>query len=158
MKKHALLLLSFLILFSVSCKQEEPLSTKEILTKTDWRLNSLTFNPAQEHPDTGKPETEFFDYFYDECTHDNFWTFHSDNTYQIDGGEEKCDENDPDLLEVGTWQFGATNERLVLQVNFSSQTEKFTITKITENEFHLAGEEMLNGETVIVTFGFEAVE
>lgn len=95
--KKALLFVA-VVLSITSCNQEDPTVT-ELLTGDDWKMETLTIDPAIVV--NGVAITNYYSQLYD-YDKDNILRFKTDGTFITDEGPLKEDPNDPQT-QVLNW-------------------------------------------------------
>ncbi|MBC7534449.1 MAG: hypothetical protein H7258_01995 [Ferruginibacter sp.] len=122
-------------LFCFSCKKDKT-------TADATKINFLTQNGGwfetnvlKRSAPTDPWEVDYFS--LEPCNLDNRTSFTSTYSFIIDGGSEKCNPSDPQLLGMGT--FGFTNDQTHLSVikNLGSynQTQDWTILQLDADIF-----------------------
>ena len=136
MKNYLLLLALVSTVFLTSCSDddEEVKSKTELLTASGWKLTEFTVNPAFDYDNDGTTETNLLP-FVPACSQDDLTIYNADKTYAEDEGGSKCDTNDPQVFETGTWTFNGDETTLTKTKTNSTTAESFTITELTENSF-----------------------
>lgn len=128
-----LIALAGLITFS-SCEKEEsdPEPTmSEKLTGNNWSLSAYNVEPAIDADGDGTQENNLMPYL-GACNLDDFWNFVASGAYTFEEGASKCDPNDPQIIESGTWLWNSDNTRLV--INSGGQTMDAKIIRLNSNE------------------------
>lgn len=136
MKKISLLLIAVLTIITMSCEKDEDPSKKELLTGKNWILISETINPGLDFGG-GIIITDIFSQ-YDQCYKDNLINFTTSGGYTFEEGATKCDSNDPQVFDAGTWTFNSDETILV-------------VTSTTDGVMNLTLQE-LTASKLIVTF------
>jgi len=160
MRKIALnsgiMFISLLIIFT-ACKKDEnndtntpTKSTQEYLTAGFWKFTAITVDPGISYG--GTTITDFFSQ-QDPCTKDDIMRFNSDGTITDDEGATKCDPNDPQTSNDGSWVLSTDNK--VLTISYPEEAPiSLTITSI--NSTTLTGNysmtENFGGGDVTYTF------
>ena len=144
---------AFIALFvTTSCsdddEDEAPAPTRtQLLTAKQWKLNALTVEPALDIDGDGTQENNLIP-FIPACDLDDIQKFNTDGTYTFEEGPTKCDPNNPQVYESGTWQWNTDQTRLV--TNSGGSTSDVLVTSITSTA-------MVQTETVVennVTYTF----
>lgn len=142
-------------LITVSCKKDdkknEPTKT-ELLTGNNWVTTRIEIEPAIDFDGDGTQENNLTPYF-DPCDLDDFLNLKTDKTYIIEEGASKCDPNDPQVVETGTWTLSSNNTRLVLSSGGSSSD--YLLKTLTANKMVTAEELVLNGVTYTITTTYD---
>lgn len=111
MKKNLLLILTLAGAAVLnSCSKDDdnssstPTATKlQLLTAHGWRLSTFLENGV-----------DMTNAYFSACELDNIYTFYTDSLYSIDEGPTKCNPNDPQIIETGTWAFGNNQNMVIL--------------------------------------------
>jgi hypothetical protein len=111
MRKINLLLIVSLFLATLSCKKDDAPSKKDLLCGKNWILVSETVSPAINF--NGILITDLYAQL-DDCTKDDISKFNTNGTYTFEEGATKCDVNDPQVWDSGTWVFNSDQTILVL--------------------------------------------
>lgn len=144
--KKTIYILSFLLIGSVmlnSCQKKSDDDTTPSPAKTElivgtWVMSAMTIDPPIDF--LGTPISDLYA-LMDACEKDNEYTMKKDKTYVFASGAVKCDPNEPDIQDEGTWSINADNTVLTTksssgdtdQVNIkslSSSTAVFTFTEL----------------------------
>ncbi len=112
-------LLAGLFIFA-ACSSDDDKTNKELLTAKSWKVTALFMGGADIYP------------LFEDCDKDDLHTFFEDGTFQVDEGAIKCDPNDPQILEEGTWTMNA--DETIITVVFSGLTLEYTIISISESK------------------------
>ena len=73
---------------------------------------------------------------WDDCEKDDITTFSSDGTYKIDEGATKCDPDDPQINETGSWSLSSDKKILTSNgIGFNVVTLTSTDLKISVDLF-----------------------
>lgn len=110
-------LISLVMVFMSSCEKDEdspedtPKTTTEYLTAGYWNVTAMTISPGINFG--GIEITDFYAQ-QDECTKDDLTKFNSDGTITDDEGATKCDPNDPQITNDGTWVLSDDNSSLTM--------------------------------------------
>lgn len=117
MKKQFLIILSISFLITIveftACKKEEqPKTASEFLTEGNWIISAITIDPGMDMG-TGSPVTDMYPYL-EECSLDDIMDFQSNGTIQMDAGAIKCDPNDPQRENLGSWTLSNNNSTLTI--------------------------------------------
>ncbi len=119
-----------------SCKEddeeESPAPTKsEMLTSRNWKVSTLNVEPALDVDGDGTQENNLIPYV-GACTLDDFWKFVSNGNYTNEEGPSKCDPNDSQIIESGTWLWSSDQTRLVMNAN--SETFEAKVLSISSSQ------------------------
>jgi len=125
----SLLILIAATITSVSCKkdvgQSKQKTKTELLTAASWKKTALTSNPAYDWYGDGNYTTDILS-IMKVCQADDFDTYRSDGTGDVDEGPTRCDQSDPQAWTF-TWAFADNETKLV----FDGFNE-FNIVELTE--------------------------
>ncbi|KAB2914907.1 MAG: DUF5004 domain-containing protein [Bacteroidetes bacterium] len=154
MKKITLLLVLSSLLCFTACKKDEETSTpqktkSELLSAKPWKMTALTVNPAINAG--GTMITDIYAQMQ-ACDKDDVYSFKSDKTYTQEEGATKCDPNDPQVSEAGTWTF-SSDEKQIVQTS-SGSTESSTLVELTETKLVISNTETDGGITYTYTATF----
>ncbi len=94
-----------------SCKDDEKSNT-ELLVDHQWKITSITSDPAIDWTGTGVFVTDVYSQ-YEACEKDDLTIFKSNGVVNYDQGATKCDPSDPQTT-TGTWAFSADEKILTL--------------------------------------------
>ncbi len=135
----SLVLLSMFIFALSSCEDDDSESKKDYLINNHWKMVGLVIEPPISDPVSG---LEISDMMADmeECDKDDITIFMEDGTVQGEEGAIKCDPNDPDVYNAGTWAMSSDEKKLNL-------TEEGITVTFDINE--------LNDNTLIISAPFE---
>ena len=107
-------------------------TTKEYLTAGFWKFTAITVDPGIVIPG-GTTITDFFSQ-QDACSKDDIMRFNSDGSITDDEGATKCDPNDPQTSNDGSWALSADNK--VLTISYPGEDAiSVTITSINDTTF-----------------------
>jgi hypothetical protein len=110
---------------------EEVVSKKGILTGGIWKIVEKYTKVG-----TGWLPTFVFTNIVPNCKKDNYYSFSSDGTYQLNEGPAKCASTDPQIIETGTWSFLETETKLQLVKTGSLSPDVFRI-RLERNSLNL---------------------
>jgi hypothetical protein len=135
MKKNVLLNASMsfataLFLFALpACQKDDiPLTKTQLITKANWKMVKV------EQKDAAGNWVDITNTF-DACELDNNLIFKSNLTYESNEGATKCDDVDPQIIEVGTWKFENNETKLSYTENGSTVADLVDIVGITAESF-----------------------
>ena len=87
-----------------------PTATKtQLLISSDWAFAGL-----QSKKETATAWTDDYAAMLP-CEKDNKFVFKSNNTYEYNEGAAKCNTNDPQIIQTGTWQLTSNETMLALK-------------------------------------------
>ena len=92
---------SIFALSSCEKKSDDAKSTKDYLTAGNWKVTAMTVSPGIEV--MGITITDIYQYLIEPCTKDDLIKFNVDGTVTDDEGAIKCDPDDPQTSDDGTW-------------------------------------------------------
>lgn len=130
--------IAFLSFIMVSCSDDDgggsgggtPASRTQLLTAKNWSVITLTVEPAIDFDQNGTQETNLIP-FIQACTLDDFERYATNGTYTFEEGASKCDPNDPQVYESGTWLWNSDETRLVR--NNAGQTSDVLVSALTNS-------------------------
>lgn len=110
------LLILFVIIGVSSCKKDEnkdttTKSTRDYLVSGNWKTTAITVSPGINFGTT--VITDFFAQ-EDDCQKDDLTKFNADGTITDDEGATKCDPNDPQTTNDGTWILSADGKSVTI--------------------------------------------
>ena len=155
MKKITLLFIIASLISVSACKKDEdnnstPQKTKsELLSAKPWKITALTVSPAINAG--GTMITDIYAQMQ-ACDKDDIYSFKSDKTYMQEEGATKCDPNDPQVSEAGTWTFSSDEKQIVQTSNGS--TESSALVELTETKLVISTTEVDGGITYTYTATF----
>ncbi|MFK7906893.1 MAG: hypothetical protein AB8B69_17300 [Chitinophagales bacterium] len=172
--KTLLLLSLIFILFTTSCKKDEPSRTDFLTSENGWKYTSLTSNseeiteafialvfsaldPVNQTPENeaeirNNLEFELDIEDLDDCDKDDVITFGGDGKVSRTSGADKCNPSEPDQGNAGTWFLNADETVLTLvdNIGFANDFEVFSINE--------SKAELVNRSTLLEFFGEEEFE
>jgi len=125
-----LVLLGFIVLFA-SCETgsntvtpEKPKTKKEILSSDRWRITVYT----SVYTDSG--ETKTVNHFHDSglCWKDNYLLFHPNGLLSLDEGPTRCNIDDPQIVELGTWELVNNDAQIRFEGDSTVTADVLTLT------------------------------
>jgi hypothetical protein len=141
MKKTSLLLIAALTIIALSCSKDESVSKKELLTGKNWILTAETVNPGIDFGG-GIIITDLFSQ-YDVCYKDNISNFTTTGTYTFEEGPTKCDSNDPQVFDAGTWTFNS-DETILVVTSTTNGVTNLTISELSASKLVVTYEQTYN--------------
>ncbi|MCD4697542.1 MAG: lipocalin family protein [Bacteroidales bacterium] len=105
------------MIFLTSCSkdddtpEEQTKTTKDYLTAGYWKTTAMTIDPGINVG--GTVITDFYAQV-PACSKDNISKFNTDGTITDDEGATKCDVNDPQTTNDGTWLLSADNSSVTI--------------------------------------------
>jgi len=108
MKVIAPVLVLIISVTSVSCCKTDELAVQnnsiKLLTRASWKQID------SERIKNGNPSSDW--HTYEACRNDNITTYKSDKTYEETEGVTKCNAQDTDIIESGTWSISSDRQTL----------------------------------------------
>ena len=98
-----------------------------------WKLHTFTVNPSVDWDLNGTQDTDIFA-LLDPCDRDDFLMFRRDGVIIRFVGTEKCDEEDEDQLEDGTW---TTEQNNTIVFRWEDHEDKAEIPESTADKLVL---------------------
>lgn len=117
----------FLSLLISSCKKKESISLPkktrtQLITERDWKLTEVRTR-FEEAPWSdlmlGTPD----------CQLDNREVFRIDKTHEVNEGPSKCNDADPQIVSLGTWDI-LDNETSLMYLGIKFRIEDLTTEKM----------------------------
>ena len=102
-----------------SCKKDDDNSGGTVSIVGDW----IQIGATEDGISTWETD-------YDDCEKDDITTFQSDGKYVIDEGATKCDPNDPQISDSGTYSLSSDQKQLTMD-GFVFDVVKFTASEMT---------------------------
>lgn len=125
--------MSLVVIFISSCSKDEDSpadnlkTATEYLTAGNWKMTALTVNPS-----TGGISDIFGQ--MPVCNTDDLTKFYSNGTITDDEGATKCDPDDPQITNDGTWVLSEDNTILTMDYPDENPTE-LTIVELNRSTF-----------------------
>ncbi|MEO0042754.1 MAG: hypothetical protein RL329_2202 [Bacteroidota bacterium] len=142
------------VLFAVSCKKEKEKTKTELLTAKTWVLTSLTVNPGIYNAPDKPLITDLFTQQV-ACENDNITTYNVNGKYSIDEGALKCDAQDEQNYENGSWSFN-TGETELTTASASGINSTYTLLDLNATTLKANVSETLQGVKYTLTYTFSA--
>jgi hypothetical protein len=130
MRKINLLLIVSLFLAILSCKKDEEPTKKDLLCGKNWILVAETISPALNY--NGTLITDLYSQL-ESCSKDDIGIFNTNGTYTFEEGLTKCDVNDPQVWDSGTWVFNS--DQTILVLTGDGGTLNATIVELSSSKF-----------------------
>lgn len=146
MGKINLLLIVSLFLATLSCKKDEEPTKKELLCGKNWTLVAETVSPAINL--NGTLITDLYSQLED-CSKDDIGIFNTNGTYTFEEGPTKCDVNDPQVWDSGTWVFNS--DQTILVLTGSDGTLNAKIVELTSSKLATSQEMTIDGIKYTIT-------
>lgn len=149
MRKILLVLLGFTFCAFQSCKKDP--SVTELLTSDDWKLKTLTVNPAVIVNNVAI--TDYYSQLYD-YDKDNILRFRTDGTFISDEGTLKENPNDPQTKQ-GNWLLSTSETTITVWVD--NDTINYNLLDVSESSLSLSYSERDTSTQInyTLTAGFE---
>ena len=127
---------------TVSCKKEikedKPKTKMELLTSGSWVRTSFTSDPAYDWYGDGDYATNLLD-IMKPCELDNFETYHTDGTWELNEAQTKCDEWDPQTRTL-PWAFADNETKIVF-----NGWDEYILVELTPTTLKLGQAFLQNG-------------
>ena len=127
---------------TLSCKKEvreDKQKTKmELLTSGSWVRTSFTSDPAYDWYGDGNYAANLFD-LISPCETDNFETYYTDGTWELNEGQAKCDESDPQARTL-PWAFAENETKIVF-----NGWDEYILVELTPTTLKLGQAFLQNG-------------
>lgn len=160
MPKHAILIrlgmiASVSLFLIIGCSKGGDSSTTPpttskatLLTSADWGIAGVQYKAVSasvwtDYYATMKP-----------CEKDNRVVFRANGSYESNEGLTKCNPNDPQITETGTWSFSTNETILVVQATNGTQIYNATIETLTANSLIFSFTQVVNGVTNQYRYSF----
>jgi len=172
--KTLLLLSLTFILFTTSCKKDEPSRTELLTNENGWKYASLTSNseeiteafialvfsgldPANQTPENEAEIRNNLEFDLDisgldDCDKDDVITFAADGSITQTSGTIKCNSSEPDEGNAGTWSLNS-DETIFTMVDPSGFTNVFEVFSMNESRA-----ELVLRSSLLESFGEEEFE
>lgn len=128
-------LLSLLVFTGCKDDKEDPPKPKsrtELLTAHQWVRQGWNISPAIDFDGDGTQENDLWPYVQT-CNRDDFYFFTTSLVYTLEEGTTKCDENDPQVIETGTWTWNSDETILTVSPN-GFPTAEVPVQELTESK------------------------
>lgn len=138
----ALLILVAGATVTVSCKKDvkevKPKTNMELLTTGSWKRTAFVSDPAYDWYGDGTYATNLLDIMYP-CESDNFETYHTDGTWELNEGQTKCYESDPQARTL-PWAFAENETKIVF-----NGWDEYIVVELTPTTLKLGQAFLQNG-------------
>src|SRR4030095_4415799 len=118
---------------TASCNKEaretKQKTKMELLTTGSWKRTDFVSDPAYDWYGDGTFATNILSIMYP-CELDNFETYYTDGTWELNEGQTKCDEFDPQARTL-PWAFADNETKLVFNGFDEYILVELTATKLT---------------------------
>ena len=140
---YSIIAIVVVLIIAIGCKKDKDSSRMGIITSGTWKLIALSTEPGYDVDGDGHIDTDLFA-FYDLCEKDDYFTFKSNGTYEINEGPTKCDPSDPQVY-TSDWQFANNETEIIID------GDRGVIEELTNSTLRIRAEQP--GEKFIFTFG-----
>ena len=138
----ALLMLVAGATVTVSCKKEaretKPKTKMELLTTGSWKRTDFVSDPAYDWYGDGTFATNILSVMK-ACELDNFETYYTDGTWELNEGQTKCDEWDPQARTL-PWAFADNETKIVF-----NGWDEYILVELTPTTLKLGQAFLQNG-------------
>jgi hypothetical protein len=132
---NSLLIILVMTLVFVGCKKDDDAEPDNLPIGRNWKITQLIFTNSLGSVDQ-VPK-------FASCDVDDIYRFRDDFTYAREEGASKCDPNDPNIVEQGTWSREENK--------FVWDGDEFNIDEINKQTFKITATGS-GGSSVTVTF------
>ena len=140
MKSTSMIIAAISFLFIVACsKKEDTLSNTEKITSGTWKNTAAMY----DNDGNGTYETDEYANIA-ACYKDNYFTFFTGGTMEINEGSTKCDPADPQT-ETISWQF--TNN----EINMTIDNDTYELLELSSSILKLK-QVFGAGRSALITF------
>lgn len=155
MRKIKILSIITLTVLVINCKKDESVtsSRKDLLSGKSWIMTAETISPAINV--NGVLITDFYAQEAS-CTKDDIAKLNSNGTYTLEEGPTKCDANDPQVFETGTWTLNS-DETILVMTSSTSIVTNAKIQELTASKLVITEEETLSGIKYTLTISFKTI-
>jgi len=108
--------------------------------------------PAIDFDGNGTQETDLIPFLL-ACGLDDFVDYNTDNTYTKEEGPSKCDPNDPEVFESGSWTFNSDQTRIV-HTPAGAVPYELEIVSVSTSKLIVEETQVLDGVTYTVTLEY----
>ncbi len=143
MKAQIYILIFSLVIFA-SCGNDDdsadtpaPLTKTQLLTSAPWIGTASTVDPPVDFG--GTQITDLWAQT-EQCDRDDLINLKADKTYTLEEGLSKCDDNDPQVYETGTWNLNSDETILTITADGASGGETINVTIVSISETQMVTE------------------
>jgi len=97
-----------------------------------WVLESSSIVPAADLNLDGKPDASLFA-IMEECDKDDAEMFKSNGKYMTHHGNNKCNDNEEEVIESGTWTYAPATKQITIHQIDVEQPQVTTIRELSAN-------------------------
>ena len=139
----SLLILIAATITAVSCKKEGGAQTKqktntELLTAGSWKRTSFVSDPAYDLYGDGNYATNLLT-ITKPCELDDFETYYTDGTWEVNAGPTRCNESDPQARTL-PWAFTENETKIVF-----NGWDEYIVVELTATTLKLGQAFLQNG-------------
>lgn len=98
-----------------------------------WVLESSSIVPAADLNLDGKPDASLFE-IMEECDKDDAEMFKSNGKYMTHHGNNKCNSDEEEVIESGTWKYDAAAKKITIHQIDVEQPQVATIKELSANK------------------------
>lgn len=98
-----------------------------------WKLESSVVTPAVDLDMDGKADTDIR-VMMEDCEKDDAEMYKSGGKVMKHNGANKCDEDDEEVLESGTWEYNATTKQLTIKHHDTRKAQTATVKEVSGNK------------------------
>jgi hypothetical protein len=91
------------------------------------------------------------------CEQDNYYNFITTASYTYNAGSVKCNVNELDIIESGTWAYISDQTKLILQSNAASTSTPYDVAYIDETVLELRTARSVLAGTIFTTLKYVAI-
>ena len=104
-----------------------------------WKLESSVVSPAIDLNMDGKADTDIR-VMLEDCEKDDAEMYRTGGTVMKHEGASKCDEEDEDVSESGTWQYNAGTKQLTIKHHDTGKPQTMTVKEVSGNKMVVVSE------------------
>lgn len=120
------------VIFACKKDEKETKTVEEYLTGHQWKTVAITINPSMDWFNTGNKITDIFTEL-DACYKDDLTVFDKNGTFFLLKGSVKCEEDEGDREELGTYSISADQK----QITREEYVEPAVIKEISDSRLVL---------------------
>lgn len=98
-----------------------------------WVMESSTIVPAADMNGDGKPDADLRDILED-CDKDDAEMFRSDGKLMTHHGTKKCDSDEEEITEMGTWKYDPATKQITTNQDGMAKPHVVTIKELTASK------------------------
>lgn len=115
-----------------------------------WILESSTVVPAVDLDMDGKPDSDIR-VMLEDCDKDDAEMFKTGGKLMKHNGKDKCDEEEEDVVESGTWKYNAATKQLTSHHHDTEKPQTLTVKEVSGNKMVLVYEFTSNKGKHVIT-------